>query len=280
MAEDNMQLQRWELKYLVSEELAMAAREFLRSYLELDGFGAKRTDLSYTIHNLYLDSEDLTLYRDTVNGTKNRYKLRLRFYEDNPAAPVFFEIKRRMNDAILKQRGGVKRAAVKAVLAGQLPASEELVSGDLRQLAAVQRFVQRAAETRAVPVAHVAYEREAWISPTDNSVRVTFDRRVRIAPEFAARFTADMDHPVAVFDPLVVLELKFTGRFPDWFRELVRVFNLMQESASKYADGISRRGERDFYPRPQAAFGRAAASANGRRRIQPVKLDKLLVKSV
>ena len=45
----------------------------------------------------------------TINGDKNRYKLRLRFYEDNPHAPVFFEIKRRMNDAIMKQRCGIKR---------------------------------------------------------------------------------------------------------------------------------------------------------------------------
>jgi VTC domain len=279
MAEDKMQLQRWELKYLVSEALALAAREFVRSYLELDEYGSKRPDLSYTIHNLYLDSEDLATYRHTINGTKNRYKLRLRFYEDDPEAPVFFEIKRRMNDAIIKQRGGVKRPAVHAMLAGHLPAAGELVSGEPRQLAALQRFVELAGEIRAVPVAHVTYEREAWISPTDNSVRVTFDRRVRIAPEFTARFTAELDHPIAVFDPLVVLELKFTGRFPDWFKELVRVFNLKQESASKYADGISLRGEHGFYPRLPTTLGSAANPVTGRRRVQPGELDKLLVKS-
>lgn len=247
MAEDKMQLQRWELKYVIPEETALAVREYVRSYLEIDEYGAERPNLSYTIHNLYLDSDELAIYWGTINGDKNRYKLRLRFYEDNPKSPVFFEIKRRMNDAILKQRGGVKRQAVEAVLAGQLPGPEDLVSGDARQLVAIQRFVELMVKQRAHPTAHVTYEREAWISPVDNSVRVTLDRNVFISPEFVTRFTAQMDDLSCVFGRLVILELKFTGRFPDWFKELARVFDLRQTCASKYADGIANKGEVYFY---------------------------------
>ena len=254
MADDQMQLQRWELKYIIPEDVALAVRDFVRPYLELDEYGAKRPDLSYTIHNLYLDSEDLEIYWGTINGDKNRYKLRLRFYEDKPQAPIFFEIKRRMNDAILKQRCGVQRPAVEAVLAGQLPQAGELVSQDARQLGAVQRFVELSSDLRAYPVAHVSYDREAWISPHDNSVRVTFDRNVLISPEFTARFTAEMDDPTPVFGPLVILELKFTGRFPDWFADMVRVFGLRQGSASKYADGIAVKGEHHFLRDPAAGL--------------------------
>jgi hypothetical protein len=252
MAQDNMQMQRWELKYIIPEAVALALREFVASYLEIDEYGAHRPNLSYSIHNLYLDSDDLHIYWGTINGNKNRYKLRLRFYADNPnpQAPVFFEIKRRMNDAILKQRCGVQRPAVEAVLAGQLPQAGELVSQDARQLGAVQRFVELSSDLRAYPVAHVSYDREAWISPHDNSVRVTFDRNVLISPEFTARFTAEMDDPTPVFGPLVILELKFTGRFPDWFADMVRVFGLRQGSASKYADGIAVKGEHHFLRDP------------------------------
>ena len=248
MSQDNMQMQRWELKYIIPEAVALALREFVSSYLEIDEYGAGRPNLSYSIHNLYLDSDDLQIYWGTINGNKNRFKLRLRFYADNqnPEAPVFFEIKRRMNDAILKQRCGVRRPAVQAVLAGQLPEASELVSQDARQLAAVQRFVELSSDLRAYPVAHVSYDREAWISPHDYSVRVTFDRNVLISPEFTARFTSQMDDPTEVFGPLVILELKFTGRFPDWFADMVRVFGLRQGSASKYADGIAVKGEDHF----------------------------------
>jgi hypothetical protein len=55
-----------------------------------------------------------------------------------------------------------------------------------------------------------------------------------------------MDDPSSVFGNCVILELKFTGRFPDWFGEMVRVFGLRQGSASKYADGIAVKGEHYF----------------------------------
>ncbi|MBL9175866.1 MAG: polyphosphate polymerase domain-containing protein [Verrucomicrobiales bacterium] len=280
MADDKMQLQRWELKYVIPEELALAVREFIRPYLELDEYGAKRADLSYTIHNLYLDSERLDIYWGTINGDKNRYKLRLRFYEDNALAPVFFEIKRRMNDAILKQRSGIKRGAVEAVLSGQLPAPSELVSSDPRQLVAIQRFVELMMQDRAVPVAHVRYDREAWISVVDNSVRVTMDRNVLISPEFVTRFSEQMDDPTCVFGKLVILELKFTGRFPDWFKELVRVFGLRQGSASKYADGIARKGEHYFHGRGMGALpGVAHLAAERRRDARLSRLDNLLARA-
>jgi hypothetical protein len=248
MAQDNMQLQRWELKYVIPEDVALALREFVSSYLEIDEYGAHRPNLSYSIHNLYLDSDDLKIYWGTINGNKNRFKLRLRFYADNPnpQAPVFFEIKRRMNEAILKQRCGVQRPAVEAVLGGQLPMAAELVGQDSRQLVAIQRFIELSTDLQAYPVAHVSYDREAWISPHDNSVRVTFDRNVLISPEFDARFTAEMDDPTPVFGNAVILELKFTGRFPEWFSDMVRVFGLRQGSASKYADGIAVKGEPHF----------------------------------
>jgi len=276
MADDRMQLQRWELKYVVPEDVALAVREFVRSYLELDEYGAKRPDLSYTIHNLYLDSDDLAIYWGTINGDKNRYKLRLRFYEDNPHAPVFFEIKRRMNEAIIKQRGGIKRGGVEAVLAGHLPSPSEYVSGDPRQHIAIQRFVELSTHHAARPIAHVRYDREAWISVHDNSVRVTMDRNVLISPEFVPRFSDHLEDPTSVFGRLVILELKFTGRFPDWFKELVRVFGLRQGSASKYADGIARKGEEYFYPSGQPRFQRVNfRQLTSRRDARLTRLDSL-----
>lgn len=238
-----MQLQRLELKYQISDELALAVRDFVGSYLEVDEFGATRPNLSYPVHSLYLDSPDLATFRHTINGNKNRFKLRIRFYENRPNAPVYFEIKRRMNNAILKQRGAVRREAVDQVLAGQLPGPNELASNDPKHLAGVQRFLGLMTELQAGPTAHVAYLREAWMSPRDNSVRVTMDREVYFEPDPTTLMLATMADPVPVFGSRVILELKFTGRYPDWWNELVRVFGLQQASAAKYADGISRYGE-------------------------------------
>jgi hypothetical protein len=243
MAEDKMQQQRFELKYIISEATALAAREFVSSYLEIDEYGATLPNFSYPVHSLYLDSDDLHLYQTTINGDKNRYKLRLRFYDNRAEAPIFFEIKRRMNSIIAKQRGGVRRDAAGWLLSGQLPEPAHLVSRDPRQLVALQNFCNLMHDIRARPKAHIAYLREAWISPRDNSVRVTLDRAVRCEPEPFARLNTRMDNPVGVFDREVILELKFTDRFPDWFKQLVRVFGLMQCGAAKYVEGVARVGE-------------------------------------
>lgn len=243
MADDKMQQQRFELKYIIREEVALAVRDFVGGYLEIDEYGATLPNFSYPVHSLYLDSDELTLYHNTINGDKNRFKLRLRFYDNRKEAPIFFEIKRRMNSIIMKQRGGVRREAVGWLLAGQLPEPSHLVSRDPRQLVALQNFSRLMHDVRARPKAHIAYLREAWISPRDNSVRVTMDRDVRCEPEPAGRLNTRMDCPVSVFGKEVILELKFTDRFPDWFQQLVRVFGLMQCGAAKYVEGVALVGE-------------------------------------
>src|SRR5258707_11718797 len=182
MPEDKLQQQRFEQKYLVSEPTALRIRDFLNGYLEIDEYGVGKPNLSYPVHSLYLDSDRLRLYWETINGNKNRFKLRLRFYNDDPDTPVFFEIKRRLNNCILKQRGGVRRDAVRWLLAGHFPETDHLLTRDTRQLVALQRFCQLVSEIHARPKVHITYLREAWVSTLDNSVRVTLDRQVTAEP--------------------------------------------------------------------------------------------------
>src|SRR6266699_2961330 len=248
MAEDKMQQQRFERKYIIPEDVSRAVRDFVSGYLEIDEYGATLPDFSYPVHSLYLDSDELHLYQTTINGDKNRFKLRLRFYDNRSEAPIFFEIKRRMNNIIAKQRGGVRRDAVDWLLAWHLPEPGHLVSRDPRQQVALQNFCKLAQDIRAVPKAHIAYLREAWISPRDNSVRVTLDRAVQCEPAPLAHLSTRMANPVVVFGKEVILELKFTDRFPDWFKHLVRVFGLMQCGAAKYVDGVTMVGEFRFNP--------------------------------
>lgn len=247
MGPDRLQMQRLEYKYLISERQALRVREFVRCHLDPDEYGLNQPNGAYAIHSLYLDSDDLKTYWETVNSNKNRYKLRLRYYDDDPESPVFFEIKRRLNDAILKQRGGVRRSAVGWLLSGQLPEPEHLLSTQTKQFVALQRFSQIMLGIQARPKAHVAYLREAWISEQDNSVRVTMDRDVRVAPEFSADLRTDIGRHVVPFGNQVILELKFTNRFPNWFQVLVETFGLARGAAAKYAGGVALIGEESFY---------------------------------
>lgn len=249
MAQDHaLQEQRFELKYLLDDQVTPRIRDFVRSFLEIDEFGASSPTLDYPVHSIYLDSDDLTTYRATINGDKNRFKLRVRFYDDRPDTPAFFELKRRMNDRIMKQRGGVHRTSVERLLAGHMPQADDLFSTKPYHLVGLQHFCHLMNEMRLTPRAHVAYRREAWVSPCDNSVRVTIDRAVRTEPCLTGRLSTKMENPVYVFGKATVLELKFTNRFPNWLRELVRVFHLHQTGGPKYCGGIQLMGEHRVSP--------------------------------
>jgi SPX domain protein involved in polyphosphate accumulation len=247
MQDHRLQQQRFELKYLIDERIAHRIRDFVSSYLELDDYAVGRPNFSYPVHSLYLDSDGLKTHQDTINGTKNRFKLRLRYYGDKPNTPVFFEVKARVDNCILKQRCGVKREAVPLLVAGQLPTPDQLFSKEPRHLIALQRFNQLLLQIDARPKAHNNYLREAWVSAQDNSIRVTFDRNIRIEPYFKAHAVVEMMNPIQVFPEFTVLELKFTTRYPNWFKELVRAFNLMQFASAKYSEGIVILGESRFH---------------------------------
>jgi hypothetical protein len=236
-----MQQSRFELKYLIKEPVAERVRDFVRCYLGIDEYGVGKPNYSYPVHSLYLDSDELEIYWRTVNGDKNRFKLRLRYYSDHPDTPVFFEIKRRMKDVILKQRGGVRQDAVPILLAGHLPGEEHMISKSPSSMVAVQRFCELMAELRAKPKSHIYYKREAYVADNDE-VRVTMDRDVYSEPNLDSNIKVKMTKPVHSYAGFVILELKFTNRFPNWFRELVRMANVMQCGAAKYLSGVQLMG--------------------------------------
>lgn len=241
--QDQMQTQRFERKYYITERQAIQVREFVRCYLQPDENSEGRPEYSYPVHSLYLDSDELMTYWATVHCEKKRFKLRVRYYDDAPESPLFFEIKRRENECVLKQRGVVHRPAAALLLAGQLPGPEQLVSNTPHHLAALQRFCYLMQQLGARPRMHVAYMREAWVSSQGNSVRVTMDRQVRGETQHEAVFHTQMTQPVFPFGKQHVLELKFTDRFPDWLGKMVRQFDLLQTGAAKYCGSIALAGE-------------------------------------
>ncbi len=236
-----MQQSRFELKYLINEDMALKVRDFVRCYIDFDEYSVGKPDFSYPVHSVYLDSDDLKCYWETINGNKNRYKLRLRYYDTNAKSPVFFEIKRRMNNCILKQRGGVRQEFVPYLLSGHLPREEHLLSKAPKQMIALQRFAELMASIHAKPKVHIFYMREAYVS-ADAQVRVTIDRNVFGEENLTPSVTTEMKNPVRCMEGFVILELKFTNRFPNWFRDLVRMAGVMQCGAAKYVESIQGLG--------------------------------------
>ena len=243
--EDKIQRQRFEMKYRISEPKAQQIRFFVQNYLECDHFGKTQPNLSYPVHSLYLDSPALKTYHDTINGSRNRYKLRIRYYEkDN--SPVYFEIKRRYKKVIHKKRAKVHRHYVHDLLSGQVPTYNHLAGNSAEQMETLEYFCYLQNQLQANPKIHVSYEREAYEKQDSNSVRITMDRNVLSHKETDFKLSNSTNNPISVFGNTVILELKFTDRFPHWFEELTQHFHLRQESAAKYVDGIIKMKEKKF----------------------------------
>lgn len=233
----DFQKQRFEMKYRISEAKARQIRFFVQNYLKCDTYGATQPDLSYPVNSLYLDSPSLKTYQDTINGDLNRFKLRIRYY-DYEDTPVYFEIKRRHNKVIRKKRAQIHRWALKDILLGQFPTSEHLVKSSAEENHAIEEFSYLQNLLIAKPSMHVSYFREAYELEHSNSVRVTFDRNVRSNPDVESPFMKNRTGDFPVFGDTVILELKFTDKFPNWLQELTQLFHLRQESAAKYVDSI------------------------------------------
>ncbi len=229
---------RFELKYIVSERCAQAIRDFSRRYVEPDAYARLASDHTYAVSSLYLDSPDLALCRATLDGHKHRFKLRVRVYDHAVEGPVFFEIKRRVDKVILKERAAVRRTSVRRLLAGHRPRSVDLVEPDTENFTILQRFCDLRATVEARGQVVVSYLREAYVVPNGERVRLTFDRKLSACTSNGA---LALNSPGNGFHPRLgglILELKFTDRFPSWMSELVEMFDLQRDRMPKYVTCI------------------------------------------
>ena len=236
VAGKGLQASRFEYKYYVDEGRARAIRDFVKSYLEPDEFLVKFGGIGYPVCSLYLDSSGLLLYDQTMQGQKNRFKLRIRFYDDNPENPAFLEIKRRDSDVIKKKRAAITREGAKLVLAGETPSVDCLYGSKrtMRTVDALDEFCYLRDRISAYGCNYVYYHREAYVSPDSNQIRVTFDRQLEggvYVPGTDLAIPRDSARPKMEG---VVLELKFTDRFPTWMGNLAKDFNLQRTSVPKY----------------------------------------------
>jgi SPX domain protein involved in polyphosphate accumulation len=190
----------------------------------------------YPIVSLYLDSDDLLLCRESLTGHKNRFKLRIRSYTDEPEYPRFFEIKRRINTIIMKSRARVMDSDVETLLAG-LPLPPQNYTADVD---AIDQFQLYASSIRAKPAILVRYMRQAYEGNDQNRVRVTFDRELAYKTTKVAQVRLGgsrwQRNPFTIGG--VILEIKFTDRYPAWLGRLVKHFNLRSRSISKYASSL------------------------------------------
>lgn len=259
-------IERREYKYLIDASTATRLRAAIRPFCELDPWAAKNPRGRYSIESLYMDTPGLALFWANEHEQLDRIKMRVRTYPEVPGSPVFFEVKRRVHDIILKTRGKVSHTLWKDILADPAAPIPAAVGGKDRL--AVERFVTLARTMHLRPFTLVRYEREPYFSRIDDYARVTFDTHIRAQAMQSLSFAASergwraLDDAVTqrTLDSLIVLELKFTTHVPLWLVNIVQRLGLPRRSFSKYGTSI-----RAFYSPVEGRTSRLQHAGGSRR---------------
>ncbi len=253
---DNTLCSRFELKYRIREAKARAIAQYVQAYMEPDKYSLKCPDMQYYISSLYLDSDRLDLCRETIEKKTNRFKLRIRCYDDNPNSPCFVEIKRRLNSVIHKGRARADKSEIANILRGHSMAMD---TG--KDKVVMDQFQYYVRSLHARPVVLVRYMRQAFEDTSQNRVRITFDRKLAYRasrrPELSVHGNGWREVPM----DFVVLEIKFTDKYPAWLNDMTKMFDLKQTSMSKYVSTVRQScslgfcapmSSRDMYRNPNS----------------------------
>lgn len=226
-----LQFERYELKYYLSEELYPNLMRLIRPYMTLDPHLVKKGKNSYLIRSLYLDTDDLKFYQDKICGIYNRKKLRIRAY-DNDYSHVFLEIKRKKNNFVLKDRACIHYDELQSIL-NEYGGYHANGRGNKADNDVVAKYLSLIPIMQLHPIILMNYEREAYIGINDDNVRLTIDRNLRCLPARSHDLFYSGSDWTCVNKPLI-LELKFNHYMPFYFKRIIEQLSLSVRSISKY----------------------------------------------
>ena len=231
-----MHFKRYEFKYFISEILYEQILESLQPYIEPDEFAANCPNYRYVVHSLYFDSPSKLYYDEKLDGKKLRHKIRVRCYTENffDSGIFFWEIKRKDQNMISKSRIEILRDELDYMLRYNfLSCPEHFLNGNAMKRQITEELLYYSNRHSLSPAVFVLYDREAYMSPMDDTVRITFDRNVRGNSYFSSGVTQQISW-LPAFDRNVIFEIKIRGYLPFWLHEIIKQHGLAYESISKY----------------------------------------------
>lgn len=234
---------RYELKYQLNalqKEIILAA---MAPYMKLDGYG--RT----TIRNIYFDTPDYRLIRESIEKPTYKEKLRIRSYNQAaPEDPVFIELKKKYKSIVYKRRLNLPESETMRCFREDQPLP---VYSQIADEIAYFRFFYKDLK----PTVFLSYEREAFFARNGSDFRVTFDENILYRTDQLSLGSEIGGTPV--LDPsLTLMEIKTSGGFPLWMTHALTDLHLSKTSFSKYGSAYKDIVKQKY---PQCQFADTAA---------------------
>ncbi len=231
---------RQENKYVIPMYSMDEIRKAISPYVIADNHRALQKSNIYEIRSIYFDTFELKDYYEKHAGLQMRKKLRMRGYNQvNADSEVFLEIKWKNNTFISKDRTPLRYADVDKLFAGEemdniLPYRKDFP----KSKKTASKFLFYLKRSSRVPVNLVTYTREAYIGKFNHSDRITLDSQIRSLMFPGLGDLYEEKKLITFLENEFVLEYKSENPMPEWFRRVIRKFNLRKQAYSKYVRGI------------------------------------------
>ncbi|MCL1882091.1 MAG: polyphosphate polymerase domain-containing protein [Oscillospiraceae bacterium] len=233
---------RLEIKYIMDSERYKHITDFLTRYMNLDEFNQGGN--FYSIANIYYDTVDHNIIRQSVAKPKYKEKLRLRAYgvpelDDK----VYLEIKKKYKGIVYKRRVTMKlHEAYDFINTWEVPAekSKKFVRNQVfQELKHTLNFYN------PVPMIYLAYDRIAYFgkSPDEGGpgrdLRISFDFNVRTRRENTGLELGDHGEQLLPGGK-VIMEVKSATPLPQWLLDYFAEHGMRRGSFSKYGQEYKR----------------------------------------
>ncbi|MEE9432140.1 MAG: polyphosphate polymerase domain-containing protein [Melioribacteraceae bacterium] len=227
---------RLEYKFLVSNNDLPKLRMKMMPYLSVDPFAKDKEGNQYTVRSIYYDTSSFDYYHEKMDGIKIRKKLRIRSYnKTNASNIVFLEIKNKYDNFIGKNRSPLEyEDLVNLLETKQLQPYIMTNNGYANSIEDAEKFLHHFYKNDLKPTVLIVYDREAYFSKFDPSLRITFDKNIRYLENPSLDLLYEDGNLEYAIPNHFVLEIKFANGYPKWLQNIVMEFNLTRRSVSKY----------------------------------------------
>lgn len=212
---------RYEIKYSLTKEQYSNLLICMNDHMQQDEYGRHK------ISNIYFDTEDYKVIRNSLEKPNYKEKLRLRIYgEPKSDGLAFIELKKKFNGVVYKRRMTAPQREALSYLC-----DETKLSNKTQIQKEIDYFKQN--YDNLVPRIFLSYEREAYYCLEDENFRMTFDFNIKMRDVNVSLKSSSKDKKV-VDDERVLLEVKTAQGLPFWFLDFLRENEVFKMSFSKY----------------------------------------------
>lgn len=212
---------RYELKYMLTQEQKNKVLKAMELYMALDKYG--RT----TIRNIYFDTNNYRLIRQSIEKPVYKEKLRIRSYSRATTdSTVFVELKKKYKHVVYKRRISLPEEEAMEWVCGEHHCHANT------QISEEVDYFMDYYETLH-PVVFLSYEREAYYAKDKSDFRVTFDDTILCRQEDLSLESEVYGTPILP-DGMVLMEIKCSGGIPLWMAHVLSEEHIYKTSFSKY----------------------------------------------